>query len=126
MSILEEMLSSLKSLSETQNIHKSGGFSAGMSIIKKGVEMAEVVARIEGVLEKYSQKGEKIIARLDEGEIVDSGKRYFRILGGSVIEFYEYESTTSIFIRSYRISDGKKEWIAVYIDQNPETPWWEH
>jgi hypothetical protein len=123
MSILHEIQESLKDISKTQDSNKRGGFSTSMSIIE-GFTLDDVRARIENVLIKYQLNGEKIASILQNGEIFDSGTVYFKILAGFIIEFYDYEHKTSVFIRIYQISDGKKEWIAVYIDQNPKTPWW--
>jgi hypothetical protein len=100
------------------------GFTTGMSIIE-GKSAEEVEILIESVLDSHLKGGEKIVSKLKGGEILDSGKASFTILGGFVVEFYEYETTTSVFIRNYNIADGKKDWIAVYIDQNPATPWWD-
>ena len=124
MSILDEIQASLKGVSKVQKVNVRVDFTTAMSIIE-GKDPDEVGKRVENVLEKYVTNGEKIITKIDGGEIFDSGKAYFNILGGYVIEFYEYKSTTSVFIRIYRISDDIKDWIAVYIDQNPTTPWWD-
>jgi hypothetical protein len=123
MSILHEIQESLKDISKTQDSNKRGGFSTSMSIIE-GFTLDDVRARIENVLIKYQLNGEKIASILQNGEIFDSGTVHFKILAGFIIEFYDYKHKTSVFIRIYQISDGKKEWIAVYIDQNPKTPWW--
>jgi hypothetical protein len=124
MSILEEIIDRLKPISKIQNMNQRGDFTAGMSIIE-GKSAGEVEIFIESVLDSYLKGGEKIVSRLNKGEILDSGKARFKILGGYVVEFYDYETTTSVFIRNYRISDDIKEWIAVYIDQNMATPWWD-
>jgi hypothetical protein len=94
-----------------------------MSIIE-GAEVNVVEKQIDGVLEKYLSGGEKIISKIKEGEIIDGGEAFFKILGGYVIEFYDYETQMSVFIRNYLISDARKEWIAVYVDQNASSPWW--
>jgi hypothetical protein len=123
MSILHEIQESLKPISKTQNSNKRSGFSTAMSIIED-FTLDDARMRIETVLVKYQSKGEKIITVLQNGEILDRGMVHFKILAGFIIEFYDYEHTTSVFIRMYQISDGNKEWLAVYIDQNPKTPWW--
>jgi hypothetical protein len=120
----DEILDSLKELSKVQKTNQKNGLVTGTAIMES-IDIGDVEKRIEGVLENYRLNGEMIVTQLRKGEIVDSGTRYFDILGGYVIEFYEYEKTTAVFIRNYLISDGEKKWIAVYIDENPETPWWE-
>ncbi len=124
MSILDEIIDRLKPISNIQNMNQREGFSTGMSIIE-GKSTDEVEILIESVLDRHLKGGEKIVSRLKGGEVVDGGKTSFKILGGYLVEFYEYETTTSVFIRNYNIADGKKDWIAVYIDQNPATPWWD-
>jgi hypothetical protein len=124
MSILDEIQSGLKEISKVQKVNDEGDFKTGMSIIE-GEDTVDIKKKVEKALEKYVPNGEKIITRIWEGEIFDSGKAYFNIMEGYIIEFYEYKTTTSVFIRIYRISDKIKDWIAVYIDQNLATPWWD-
>ncbi len=124
MSILDEIQEVLKGISKVQKVNVRGDFTTAMSIID-GEDTVDVVKLVEQALEKYVPNGEKIITKIDEGKIFDSGKVYFNIRDGYVIEFYDYKTTTSVFIRIYWISDEIKEWIAVYIDQNPATPWWD-
>jgi hypothetical protein len=122
MSILDEIQASLKDISKLQNKNVRGDFVSAMSIIEeKNIEVIE--EKIENTLKSHLPKGEKIISEIKGGDIIDGGKPYFKILGGYVIEFYDYDKTTSVFIRNYHISDGGKDWVAVYIDQNPKTPW---
>jgi hypothetical protein len=123
MSIIEEIAASLKGFSKVQKIQGEGANKAAMSIIE-GAEVKVVEKQIDGVLEKYLSGGEKIISKIKEGEIIDGGEAFFKILGGYVIEFYDYETQMSVFIRNYLISDARKEWIAVYVDQNASSPWW--
>ena len=124
MSLLEEIQISLKDIAKVQRKSVRGDSITGMSIVEEaGIE--SVLECVEKVLEQYLANGEKISTDIVGGEIMDCGKAYFKIKGGWVIEFYEYESTTSLFIRSYCISDGKKEWIAVYVDENSKTAWWD-
>jgi hypothetical protein len=123
MSILDEIQASLKSISKLQRKNVRRDFVSAMSIIEeKDIEVVE--EKIENALESHLPNGEKIVSEIKVGDIIDGGNPYFKILGGYVIEFYDYDTTTSVFIRNYLISDGGKDWVAVYIDQNPKTPWW--
>lgn len=124
MSLTSEIIDSLTKLSDSRKLQKNEGFIVGSAILK-GVNVEEVKKHIDSVLERHKTGGELIVSKLVSGRIVDGGVLSFNILGGYVTEFYEYESTTSVFIRNYRISDGSKEWVAVYVDENPKTPWWE-
>jgi hypothetical protein len=123
MSIIEEIAASLKGFSKVQKIHGEGVNKAAMSIIQ-GSEVNVVEKQIDAVLEKYLFGGEKIISRIKGGKIIDGGEAFFTILDGYVIEFYDYETQMSVFIRNYLISDAYKEWVAVYVDQNASSPWW--
>ncbi len=122
-SILKELRSELKKLAKIQKITSSGEFSTAMSIIE-GDNVGEVQKRIQRALKPYLKKGEKIFSRIKEGEIIDSGDPSFRIIDGFVIEFYDYDELSSLFIRCYVLTDEAKTWIGVYIDENPATPWW--
>lgn len=124
MAITDDILGSLKDLSKVQKVNQKGGFVAGMAIIESA-DIGEVEKRIEKALEGRISKGEKIATRLKKGEVVDSGRASFKILGGYVVEFYDYEKTSAVFIRTYLLSDSNKKWIAVYIDENAETLWWD-
>jgi hypothetical protein len=124
MPLLEEIQASLKEFSKIQNVNVEGEFATAMSIIE-GRDLEDVEKRIEDAIERHIQQGEKIVSRLERGEIFDGGQVYFKITAGFVLEFYDYENMTSVFVRNYRISDLDKEWIAVYIDQNTRTPWWD-
>lgn len=123
MSIVDDIQAGLQPLSNAQKTTRSGAYTSAMSIL--GDESFDrVVEIVEKNLEAPSMKGEKIILWVQEGKVLDCGKPYFTILKGLIIEFYDYESTTAHFIRIYRLTDGTKTWVSVYIDENPETPWW--
>jgi hypothetical protein len=82
-----------------------------------------VISKIKKTLEPTLKNGEKIENDISAGEIVDCGLKQFEILKGKLFEIYDYDSTTAIFIRLYHVK-GEKEWLALYIDENPDTPWW--
>jgi len=123
MSILDEVQEGLKKISKTQKTTKKGDFTVGMSILDE--DFHTVQKKIDKIIQPYLRDGEKIISKLDGGEIFDGGKVYFKIMGGYVTEFYYYKTLTSLFIRNYHISDGETDWTAVYVDQNNKTPWWD-
>ncbi len=124
MSLTNEIIESLAELSSSRKIQENEGFIVGSAILE-GVDVEEVKKHVDDVLEKHKGGGELIVSELVSGSITDGGLLSFNILGGYVTEFYHYESTTSVFIRNYLISDGAKEWVAVYVDENPNTPWWD-
>ncbi len=124
MQAIDEIQSALKPLSKVQNKNVREGFTTATSIIENS-DVESIRRLVETVLAPYLANGEKISSTLSKGEIFDGGKAYFEILSGQIIEYYHYPSTTSLFIRIYKISSGEKDWIAIYLDENKNTPWWE-
>ncbi|GBE17593.1 hypothetical protein BMS3Abin16_00177 [archaeon BMS3Abin16] len=124
MQAIDEIQSALKHLSKVQNKNMREGFTTATSIIENS-DVESIVELVESVLAPYLADGEKISSQLSKGEIFDCGKAYFKILGGHIIEYYHYPTTTSLFIRIYNISRDDKTWIALYMDENKNTPWWE-
>lgn len=82
-----------------------------------------VLKRINQAIAPILKNGEKIENDISAGSITDCGLKQFEILKGKFFEVYDYDSTTAIFIRLYHVK-GEKEWLALYIDENPDTPWW--
>jgi hypothetical protein len=124
MQLLDEIQSALKHLSKVQNKNTRNGFTTATSIIENS-DVESIRRLVETVLAPYLADGEKISSKISGGDIFDSGKAYFKILGGQIIEYYHYPTTTSLFIRIYNISRDDKTWIAIYLDENKNTPWWE-
>jgi len=122
-SLLSEIQDALRGVSKAQRTNCKGRFVSASSIVEDA-DLKGVLSLIEPVLESRAGRGERIVSEIACGEVVDLGRRDFRILGGSLIEFYDYEESSSIFIRVYELSDGRRRWIGVYMDENPETPWW--
>ncbi len=85
---------------------------------------AEAEKRLNALADRIAAKGEKILCSIERGDVIDSGVKGFSIHRGTVLELYDYEEMTVAFIRLYHLSDGKKEWLAIYVDENPKTPWW--
>jgi|GEM_PF-2117280 len=124
MQAIDEIQSALKPISKVQNKNTCKGFTTATSIIEDA-SLSDVITTVESVLAPYLSDGEKISSKISGGEIFDSGKAYFKILGGQIIEYYHYPTTTSLFIRIYKITREDKTWISIYIDENKDTPWWE-
>ena len=79
---------------------------------------------VEGILRRGGGEGEEIYCRLGDGEITDRGVKSLRIGRGVFIEYYDYQEMSVVFIRLYAMESGDRRWTALYIDENPETPWW--
>lgn len=121
--LTEKILSELKSVSKSQNIRKHGKYIAGSAVFdSKHFDYA--ADKINFILTPVVASGEKISNEIKAGEIVDSGVKQFKILKGIFIEIYDYKTMTVAFVRLYHIGDKNKEWVALYIDENPSTPWW--
>ncbi len=124
MQAIDEIQSALKPLSKVQNKNTRSGFTSATSIVENS-DVKTIRKIVESALVPYMADGEKISSQIRGGDIFDGGAAYFKILGGQIIEYYHYPSTTSLFIRIYNISRDDKTWIAIYLDENKNTPWWE-
>lgn len=121
--LTEKIISEFKGISKSQNIRKHGKYTAGSATFDSK-HFGYVADRINLVLVSIAASGEKIAGKIAGGEIFDSGVKQFKILRGFFIEVYDYKTMTVAFVRLYQISDKNKEWAALYIDENPSTPWW--
>ncbi len=123
MSITEEILKELKNLSKTQKTNTQGKYTTATATFKAS-SYDEVLDIVNKTVEPVAENGEKIICSIDRGEIIDSKIKGFDIEKGTLIELYDYKHTTVAFIRLYKIKDKDKTWATLYVDENPDTPWW--
>ena len=123
MSIAEDILKGLEDISKSHKLRENAGYIAGSVLLDAG-RFEEAIERIEGTIAPIVKNGEKISCELKEGEVIDCSVKSFSILKGRLFELYSYDSLTAGFIRIYMLQEGSKEWIAVYIDENAQTPWW--
>jgi len=124
MSFTEELLSGFKEKSEYCRIRGKGKYITGAARFSAS-EYSAVLEHMEAKLEPILRNGEKIVCDVSDGEIIDCGIRQFRVEKGTFMEVYDYSRATAIFLRLYQITDGAKKWLALYVDENPMTPWWE-
>ncbi len=122
MTLVEEIFEAIASTSKTKKIRTHGKYTTGHATFDME-NFDNVVSKIKEATEPILKNGEKIENDISGGEIVDCGQKQFEILKGKFFEIYDYGSTTAIFIRLYHVK-GEKEWLALYIDENPDTPWW--
>jgi len=120
--LTEEIFDSLVDISKTKKIRTRGKYITGHATFDVS-DFDNVLDVVNQTLEPMLKNGEKIENKIRGGEIVDCGLKQFEILRGKFFEVYDYGSTTAIFIRLYHVK-GEKEWLALYIDENPDTPWW--
>jgi hypothetical protein len=125
MAISELLLENLKGISRSHEVRKSGD-STAVALTFDPRRYGEVSRRIDALLAPILERGEGILTDLSAGRVLDLGETAFRIRGGRVLEVYDYDRTSAAFLRLYRLSDGggKREWVSLYIDENPLTPWW--
>lgn len=118
-----KILEELEGLAQRCSVREYSEYISTSAFFKAEV-LPEVKERIEKTLKKFSENGELISLEICSGKVVDAGIESFKIAGGKVYEYYHYETMTSLFIRLYSIEDRGKGWIALYIDENPHSPWW--
>ncbi len=125
MSLSEDILKELESFAREKKVRRYRDYVSA-SLFSKAENYNAIEQRIEEKLGKLSGEGEVIAIKIDSGKVIDTGKESFLILRGRVFEYYQYKEMVSLFLRLYHIKDRvtEKEWIALYIDENPSTPWW--
>ncbi len=122
MTLAEEMLDSLADISKTKKIRMRGKYTTGHATFDVD-NFDNVISKIKEAIGPVLKNGEKIENDISAGKIVDCGLKQFEIRKGKFFEVYDYDSTTAIFIRLYHVK-GEREWLALYVDENPDTPWW--
>jgi len=120
--LAEKIIDSVSDISKTKKIRNGEKYITCHATFKVS-DFDNVISKIKETTEPVLKNGEKIENDIATGEIVDCGQKQFEILKGRFFEIYDYDKTTAIFIRLYHVK-GEKEWIALYIDENPDTPWW--
>ncbi len=120
--VSESILRSLKDISKTSKLRKRGNYITAHATFALE-KFVDVLDKINAVVMPILKNGEKIESDISSGKIVDCGLEQFKIIKGKFLEVYDYGSTTAIFIRLYHVK-GDKEWLALYVDENPDTPWW--
>lgn len=78
------------------------------------------------IIMKHMEMGEIINIHSFKGEFRDMGIKTIEIEAGEIWEFYDYEHLEHYFIRLLKMYDKfkGKRWVALYIDYNPNSPWW--
>ena len=122
-SLIDKFVESLKPLANTTRIRSYGKYRV-LTMIFRSEFFIKVVEEVDKLTYKVALNGEKIKCFLTEGTVTDMGRETLKILEGAYFEVYEYEKTKVYFIRVYLYSNGFKKWVSLYMDENPETPWW--
>lgn len=117
------MIEKLSEEADLKSVKSMGKYKA-YSFIFKNKSFQELEAVVEEMLKKPALNGELIKCNVSEGKLIDMGEEMLRIVNGLCVEFYSYEELSLYFLRLYWFKDGSREWVSLYIDENPETPWW--
>ena len=123
--ILDDISNELRKVSQHESIRKYKNTRVAFyraSIDKEGI----LIDCIERSLEKYKGRSEIIKLLVSEGYFLDTGIETLKIIYGVIWEVYDYPTFTHYLIRLLKIHDEGRniKWIAVYIDENPDTAWW--
>ncbi len=123
MSLSRKILKKLEGLAQRHSVREYSGYTSASAFFNSEL-LSEVREMIEKILKELGKSGELISLEIRNGKVVDTGRESFRISRGYIYEYYHYETMTSLFIRLYVVEDNEKSWIALYIDENPHSPWW--
>lgn len=118
-----ELLEGLADIAKTRSRREAGGYVVAHATFEVGA-YDEVLGRIEQAVKPYRGAGEEIACAISSGHITDSGVVQYAIRRGAAMEIYDYRTSTVAFLRLYHLEGGGREWLALYIDENPSTPWW--
>jgi hypothetical protein len=94
-------------------------------------DLSPVVNEVSELVEKaikshIGSSGELISSLIRKGEIWDSGKNYFEIMGGSHFEVYCFTCKSLTFVRVQHekmLYPPQREWLSIDVDENHDTLW---
>ena len=77
------------------------------------------------ILRRASERGEVILSE-GSGIVWDVGRTSLRVRRSVLAEVYDYDHLSVAFLRLYELEDEEgRRWVSLYVDLNPETPWWD-
>ena len=122
--LVRELLDAVGEIAERKSVREYSGCLAASAFFERE-KYGEVERLILARLEARSG-GELISCRISSGTIFDFCREQFKILRGRLLEFYDYAEMSACFVRLYQLRDPRtnREWAALYIDENPSSPWW--
>ncbi len=123
--ILDDLSEELRQVTEHESIRKYKNTRVAFYRANPNKDK-EIIDCIEKSLEKYKGRSEIIKLLISEGYFLDTGIETLKIVYGVIWEVYDYPTFTHYLIRLLKIRDENRgsRWIAVYIDENPDTAWW--
>jgi len=120
--IIEDVIDSLDKYSVTSKLNIYRGLRSLFIKFNENL-FQKLTENIHNILLKYRNNGEIIKLKISDGVFIDMGIKTLKVLEGYIWEYYDYQKYTHYYIRLLHLSDGEK-WIALYIDENPLSPWW--
>jgi len=123
LSLIDDILKELSHLAKIKSVRKHGKYRVLLMVFDK-VHYQMVVDALNRLTDTIAEKGEKITCKLTKGTVVDMGAKSLEINRGFFIELYDYDGLSVYFIRVYEYVSETKSWVSLYVDENPETPWW--
>jgi len=121
--LVEAILEALDHLAESKRIEVGDECVVG-SVLLPEARFEETVAVLTSKIRDSLPRGEVILCRIREGRVVDMGAESLKVMDGFYAEGYDYDNLSVVFLRAYLLTDGKRRWTAVYMDENSRTPWW--
>jgi hypothetical protein len=122
MMIIDKVIEKLKEKAEIFKLNEYKGLRS--LYMKFNIEHErEVRALVSDILGEYVRDGEIIEMIVKSGLFVDMGMETIRIKRGFIWEYYHHPETIHYYIRLLHLTNSS-DWIALYIDENPLTPWW--
>ncbi len=121
--LVEAILEALDHLAESKRIEVGDECVVGSALLPEA-RFEEAVAVLTSKVRESLPHGEVILCRIREGRVVDMGAESLKVADGFYAEGYDYDNLSVFHLRAYLLTDGKRRWTAVYMDENSRTPWW--
>ena len=123
MSYTRKLIVELKNLTLTSNTKKWDEYYT-FSAIFNVENYEEILGRTIKFLNESVKNGEVISCKIHEGIVIDVGMESLKVIDGHFFEIYDYEYLSVSFVRLYKFKQNERCWIAMYVDENLQTPWW--
>ena len=121
--LVEAVLEALDHLAESKRIEVGDECVVGSALLAEE-RFEEAVAVLTSKIRDSLPSGEAILCRIREGRVIDMAAESLKVLDGFCVEGYDYDNLSVFFLRTYLLTDGRRRWTAVYMDENLRTPWW--
>ncbi len=113
----------VESIRDRAEVVRIVGDKRGRAYVKTGLSMEDAKQIVEDVLGRV-EEGEVVKMSVDRGVFIDMGSETVEITGGAIYEYYDYPTSSHLYLRLLRLRYLGREWTAVYIDWDIDSPWW--